>query len=383
MICLHCLREHPECRNSENCDACRPSCTEYADPLTTEDPTIVSARRACEQCLREHRECKKLLDCTVCYEPCDRFKEYALPTFRTTTVNLEANDCERCLQNHPICNNSTKCDTCKATCASQKDIQASLRAASRCKICKDTPRCRKYGKCDLCKKYCERDDDKVATTTVASVKPLETTTAEKEHLSSHILNLTSSRRKAGIGRLSLRTKPVVLHEVERDIHEKSDDVVGAATPFDEINDPNIVLPVVGGARDMKGLSLSQTAPRYYPIGAFGPGARMNHILHMLNIHRSDDIEKIIVIAKLKSPVTVGNEPPVIIDYSKLFTNVDVQSGPGNRIPGPSIDLTSEIDKELEMAGVQKKVSKGESSLTPDEVFKIIQHAVSLVSNFSI
>lgn len=222
--------------------------------------------------------------------------------------------------------------------------------------------------------------EKETTTTVESVKPLETTTAEKEH--SHILNLTSSRRRAGLGRLFHRTKPVVLHEVERDIHEKGDDVVRAAAPLEQTGDPIIISPVVGSARDMKGSSLSQMAPRYYPLGAFGPGARMNHILHLFNIYRSDDIEKIIVIAKLKSPAVTGDEPPVIIDYSKLFTNVDVQSGPGNRIEGPSIDLTSEIDKELEMAGEQKKISKGESSLTPDEVFKVIQHAISLVSNVS-
>lgn len=269
-----------------------------------------------------------------------------------------------------------KCEACRTICGAEKGI----RAASRCILCKDSPRCKKYGKCDLCKKYCKRDEEKVPTTTVEPVKPLEAS-PEAKNRSSHILNLISSRRKAGIARLIHRNKPKVLHEVERDIHESNENVVGAAAPAEELCNPIMVSPVVAAAKDMNGVDLSQAVPRYYTVGAFKPGPRMNHVLHLLNVYKTDDIEKLIVIAKLKTPQVSGQEAPVLIDYSKFFSNVDAQNAPGSKVEGPSVELTSEIDKELQMAGEQKKISKGDSSLTPEEVFKVIQHAISLVSYY--
>lgn len=387
--CDHCLRQYPDCKTSLDCDPCMIPCkvthenrTEVAEP-TTEDLLLPQDRLNCQKCLGEHRECTSLLNCTVCHIPCQIFEEYAKPTPKAEfTQGLESfNECEQCLRNHTECKSVLKCDPCKTICeVAERDIQESIRAASRCKICKEAPRCRKYGKCDSCKKYCEHDEEKPQTMTTEPIRLMETTTEIRER-SSHILNLMSSRRKAGVARLTHRTRPKILHEVERDVHEGSGDVLGAAAPIQEICNPIIVSPVVAGSSDMKGANLSHTAARFYVLGAFRPGPRMNHLLHILNVRRTEDIAKVVVIAKLKSNRGAANEPPVIIDYNNLFTSMDTQStGPGNRIDGPSIDLTSEIDKELHMAGEQKQTSKGESSLTPEEVFKVIEHATSLVSS---
>lgn len=316
--------------------------------------------------MREHRECTSLLKCKVCHVPCQVFEDDAEPT-----VAHERSECERCLQNHPKCKNTQKCDPCKTQCGSlEKDVQASIRAASRCKICKEAPRCKKHGKCDSCKKYCQQEEQTALTTET----PETTTLPEAKDRASHILNLSSSRRKPGVARLTHR-KPAILHEVERDIHDE--DVVAAAAPsLEEICNPMMVSPVIGEA---SGGNLPENAPRYYTIGGFRPGPKMNVLLHLLNIHRTEDIDSVIVVAKLKSTrVSAGKEVPVIVDFSKLFTNV--QSGEGNRIDGPTIQLTSEVDKELEMATEKKKAAKGEASLTPEEVYKVIQHAIQLVSN---
>lgn len=351
---------------------------------TTQDLIIQHERKDCENCLRANRECKTLSECKICHIPCEIFEEDAIPTTKatiTTTIGIETNECNICLHKNPKCKSALKCEPCKTICKiTDKDLQASLRAASRCKMCRDTPRCKRYAKCDRCKRYCDQNDERVETTTTESVKPVQTTTQKQIHRIESLVGPLSNQ-KTRIASLTQRNRPEILHEVERDIHGSSDDV-GAAAPVRENGDPILVFPAVSDAEDMKGALLSETAPRYYTIGAFRPGPRMNHFLNLLNVHKIEDIEKLIVIAKLKSnQPSSENEAPIIIDYSKLIQNIDKQAEPGNRIDGPSIDLSSEIDSALQMAAEQKKISKGISSLTPDEAFKVIQHAISLVSIF--
>lgn len=306
-------------------------------------------------------------------------EEDAKPTTtRITTEGETISACDMCLRKNSKCKSALKCEACKAVCKiTDKDVQASLRAASRCRICRESSRCKRHAKCDHCKRYCEPNDENIQTTTAESTKPLQTTTELP-----HYIQSLKGPRKTELASFSQRNKPKMLRAVERDVHESSDDIIGEAAPMQQNCTPILIFPAVSNAENMQGASLSQAAPRYYTIGAFLPGPRMNHFLHLLNVRRTEDIEKLIVIAKLKSnQPSAENEIPIIIDYTKLMQDTDTQVGPGNRIDGPSIGLSSEIDRALQMAAEQKKVSKGTSSLTPDETFKVIQHAILLVSNF--
>lgn len=131
------------------------------------------------------------------------------------------------------------------------------------------------------------------------------------------------------------------------------------------------------------VGLPGTAVRYYTVGAFRPGLKMNVLLKLLNIQRTDNIEKLIVIAKTRAQrVAKDAGPPVIIDISKLFTNqstIEVNRGDGNRIDGADIALTEKLDKELQKALDKKKEMLGESRLTPDEIDRIIENVTSTVS----
>lgn len=521
---------------------------------------IVHERQDCENCLRAHRECKTLLECKICHIPCEVFEEDAIPTTTTTTTtrstSVETNECKLCLEQNPKCKSAVKCEPCKAPCKiTNKDIQASIRAASRCKLCKESVRCRRHAKCDHCKKYCDQSDEETQTTTttlktitksqpelierrakiarlvereepktldeaekdnsndsskeeeeedtdiknqdddeeqpttkqpkknttkpsqiktdlmkslISNFKPqgdgvaqrnqpksfdeiesessesseleseeiqttetvvasttespsdfvrslekgdlkrneskmfsdvetnnsqenseednveIEMTTTEHtktttEDQSHHIQSLIHHQKHAGIIRFDQRSKSKLSEEVEKDIHEDSEEIVGAAVPLQEDCKPVLIFPSVSSAQDLGKEVLPQTAPRYYPIAAYKSGPRLINLLHLLNVRsRIEDVEKLIVIAKLKSSQPLSeNNAPVVIDYSKLIQNIDNQFG--NKMDGPSIDLSYEIDKALEMAAEQKKISQGSSALTAKETFKIIQHAIALVS----
>lgn len=218
-------------------------------------------------------------------------------------------------------------------------------------------------------------DKEIQTTTSEYLQTLETTTSKP---SSRIKSLISSGRKSIEARLAQIKKHNILNESDED--DTDDDILGAVAPTPENCDPILVFPAVSGVKDMKGADLPQTAPRYYTIGAFRRGPRLNHFLHLLNVQRIDDIEKVIVIAKLRANQSLSeNEPPIIIDYSKLIRNTDAHVGPGNKIKGPDVSLSYEIEKALQMAAQQKNTVQGVTSLTPDETFKVIEHAISLVS----
>lgn len=155
------------------------------------------------------------------------------------------------------------------------------------------------------------------------------------------------------------------------------------------NDKNMISFVVNDEKESVNASvgLRDTAVRYYTVGAFRPGLKMNVLLKLLNIQRTDNIEKLIVIAKTRSQkVTDEAGPPIIIDISKLFSNqssIEVNKADGNRIDGADIELTERLDKELQKALDKKKTKLGDTHLSPEEIDKIIENVTSTVRFFSL
>lgn len=279
---------------------------------------------------------------------------------RSPLLEKKQRQCDHCLQMHPKCTSIAKCEPCKIYCKDcNADVKVGARTApTKCQMCMESPKCRKLGRCESCKKFCQEEnvDEEVSTMNAAST--------ERVKEPSDILELMSSRQK-------------VHHDVERDTNEK--DTVAAPLRTNEpvsINKVNVpTLIATTGNSEM--IKLHNTAPRYYTIGALKPGPKMNILLHMFDILKTDNVEKLIVIAKLKSDQAAGTEPPVILDISRQFSSGNL----GSKTVGSDIQLTHEIDRELQMAGEKKKATRGESHLTPEEVDKIIAHAISLVSDF--
>lgn len=151
------------------------------------------------------------------------------------------------------------------------------------------------------------------------------------------------------------------------------------------NQKNMISFVVNNEKEAVNttVGLPGTAVRYYTVGAFRPGLKMNVLLKLLNIQRTDNIEKLIVIAKTRSQrVTDDAGPPIIIDISKLFSNqssIEVNKADGNRIDGADIELTDMLDKELQKALDKKKATSGDTHLTPEEIDDIIEQVTSMVS----
>lgn len=158
-------------------------------------------------------------------------------------------------------------------------------------------------------------------------------------------------------------------EIRRSIPEMSSKLrepsLGAAQPPESMLEPSS--------------GLHPNTARYYTLGGFRPGPKMNQVLKLLKVTDSGNIEKLLVIAQLKSNGGVSG-PPALIDVSNVFNNnSDAKLGEGNRIEGADMELVDKVDKELIKAMEKKELLLNTNYLTPEDVDKVLKHAKKLVS----
>lgn len=154
-------------------------------------------------------------------------------------------------------------------------------------------------------------------------------------------------------------------------------------------------PIVGSVQISELQSSNQpnqsfeNSNRYYTIGSFGAGPQQNLLVRLLNIVRKDSLDKLIVLAKPKGQEeNEEQESPVIIDTANVFSfNIsdkelatEIHTVDGSKIPqAVDLELTSKIDHDLDMAIKEKRRKAGKGFLTAEEMDKIIDHALSMVS----
>lgn len=150
-----------------------------------------------------------------------------------------------------------------------------------------------------------------------------------------------------------------------DVSSKSrEPTLGAEQPEETILDPSS--------------GLHPNTARFYTIGGFRPGPKMNEVLKLLKITDTENIEKLVVIAQLKSNAGVRC-PTAVIDVSNVFGNKsDAMVGEGNTIKGADMDLVDKVDKELVKAMEKKHLLLNTMYLTPEDVDKVLKHAKKLV-----
>ncbi|XP_017771360.1 PREDICTED: uncharacterized protein DDB_G0284459-like, partial [Nicrophorus vespilloides] len=130
--------------------------------------------------------------------------------------------------------------------------------------------------------------------------------------------------------------------------------------------------------------LSENQERYYTVGSFGPGPKQTLLARLLNIPWNAKLDRLIVLAKNNAKTAQSLPPhPVIIDTAHVFTvndgkpaELDVEvHNVKNDLDEPS-KLTSKLNKELDAAIETKKKILQDSHLTPEEIDKIIEHAIT-------
>lgn len=121
-------------------------------------------------------------------------------------------------------------------------------------------------------------------------------------------------------------------------------------------------------------------PRFYTIGGFRAGPKMNQVLQLLEVEDTENIEQLVVIAELKSKAGLRYPAP-LLDVSNMFSNnSEPIVGEGNLIKGVDMELVDKVDKELTKAMEKKELLLGTNYLTPEDVDKVINHAKKLVCN---
>lgn len=199
----------------------------------------------------------------------------------------------------------------------RRDVHKDL-MRKRCEVCKESPLCKSLGKCETCKKVCEIEPPKEA---------------KRENDKAEIVSL-QSRSNANSG-------------------------------------------------------LNENENRYFTVGAFGPGPTQNLLARLLHVKEMNNIRRLIVLAETKAKNTVDETAhPLVIDTAHVFTrnngklnqiDVEVHNVNSKQHDENEALLTQQVNKELDMAMEVKKQERGDSHLTPEEVDKIIDHAVSQVS----
>lgn len=140
-------------------------------------------------------------------------------------------------------------------------------------------------------------------------------------------------------------------------------------------------------RENMDMGLSEKEDRFYTIGSFQPGPMQSLLAKLLNISKKDKLQNLVVLAKSQSKYANTEDiHPVIIDTAHVFTK---NTGPTEKLDVElhdvgyeklNLDLTENLNKELDMAIEAKKKLVGDSHLTSDEIDKLIDHAVSLVGS---
>lgn len=198
----------------------------------------------------------------------------------------------------------------------RRDIHKDL-MKKRCEVCKESPLCKTLGKCDTCKKICETE-------------PVKETKRENDE--ADLMSL-QSRSNADSG-------------------------------------------------------LNENENRYFTVGAFGTGPTQKLLARLLHIKEMNNIRRLIVLAETKAKNPVDETAhPLVIDTAHVFTrnngqhnlvDVEVHDVNNNEHDMNEVLLTQQVNKELDMAMEVKKQERGDSHLTPEEVDKIIDHAVAQV-----
>lgn len=211
--------------------------------------------------------------------------------------------------------------------------------------------CKKLGKCEFCEKIC------------APVRPDDETPNG------------SPEGRSGPPREDPEDFEAPIVGIRREPSRENVDVARETPPAEKSTQ---------SAGDDDAAGLSESEDRLYTLGAYSDGPLRRLLAKILRV-QSPRMDSIVLMGKMRSkhskPEVVK---PFVIDTAHVFTtsgnpdkelNLELHPVDGN---GLDVELTEEVNRELDLAIERKKAISGKSQLTSEEVDRIIARVVSLV-----